>query len=116
VEAEGAVAGQADLRVEAFEAAVGEPEADGGEDALAVAADRPRELDERPQLRATRPGEPGGEVLGCGARVLEVVERPQLLLEQEGARARGRELRRANEILKAASVFFAKELDPTGPR
>ena len=24
-----------------------------------------------------------------------------------------RELRRANEILKAASVFFAKELDPT---
>ena len=27
-----------------------------------------------------------------------------------------RELRRANEILKAASVFFAKELDPTRPR
>jgi hypothetical protein len=24
-----------------------------------------------------------------------------------------RELRKANEILKAASVFFAKELDPT---
>jgi transposase len=27
-----------------------------------------------------------------------------------------RELRRANEILKAASVFFAKELDPTRPK
>ena len=26
------------------------------------------------------------------------------------------ELRRANEILKAASTFFAKELDPTRPR
>src|SRR4051794_8487706 len=26
-----------------------------------------------------------------------------------------RELRKANEILKAASVFFAKELDPTRP-
>jgi transposase len=27
-----------------------------------------------------------------------------------------RELRKANEILKAASVFFAKELDPTQPK
>jgi len=27
-----------------------------------------------------------------------------------------RELRRANEILKAASAFFARELDPTGPK
>jgi transposase len=27
-----------------------------------------------------------------------------------------RELRRANEILKAASVYFAKELDPTRPK
>lgn len=27
-----------------------------------------------------------------------------------------RELRRANEILKAASVFFAKELDPHRPK
>jgi transposase len=26
------------------------------------------------------------------------------------------ELRRANEILKAASVYFAKELDPTRPK
>jgi transposase len=27
-----------------------------------------------------------------------------------------RELRRANEILKAASVFFARELDPPTPK
>jgi len=27
-----------------------------------------------------------------------------------------RELRRANEILKSASVYFAKELDPTRPK
>jgi len=27
-----------------------------------------------------------------------------------------RELKKANEILKAASVFFAKELDPPRPR
>ncbi|EFL05557.1 predicted protein [Streptomyces sp. AA4] len=27
-----------------------------------------------------------------------------------------RELRRANEILKAASIFFARELDPRSPR
>jgi transposase len=27
-----------------------------------------------------------------------------------------RELRRANEILKAASAFFARELDPQPPR
>jgi hypothetical protein len=38
VVAEGAVADQADLAVEAFEAAVGEAEADGGEDAGAVRA------------------------------------------------------------------------------
>jgi transposase len=37
---------------------------------------------------------------------------------EELKRLRGevRELRRANEILKAASVFFAKELDPTRPK
>jgi len=33
------------------------------------------------------------------------------MLEREN-----RELRKANEILKAASVFFAKELDPTRPK
>jgi transposase len=46
--------------------------------------------------------------------------RTDLLTSQERdeiKRLRGevRELRRANEILKAASVFFAKELDPHRP-
>jgi transposase len=39
-------------------------------------------------------------------------------LEREGIKALRRanfELRRANEILKSASVFFAKELDPDRP-
>ncbi len=39
MEAEAAVADQPDAAVEALETAVGEPEADGGEDAGAVAAD-----------------------------------------------------------------------------
>jgi hypothetical protein len=50
VEAEAAVADQADAAVESFEAAVVEAEADGGEDAFAVAADRAGELDERVEL------------------------------------------------------------------
>ena len=47
MEAEAAVADEADAAVEAFEVAVGEPESDCGEDAGAVAADCARELDER---------------------------------------------------------------------
>ena len=47
MKAERAVADQADLAVEAFEAAVGEPKADGGEDAVAVRSERAREPDER---------------------------------------------------------------------
>jgi transposase len=46
-----------------------------------------------------RPGVTGGE----GERIRE--------LEREN-----RELRRANEILKAASAFFARELDPRLPK
>ena len=55
VEAEGAVADQADLAVEALEAAVGEAEADGGEDAVAVLAQGAREADERLQPGARWP-------------------------------------------------------------
>ena len=45
-------------------------------------------------------------------------QRRDLLTSSERERLRElerdvKELRRANEILKAASVFFAKELDPT---
>lgn len=50
----------------------------------------------------------------AGARqdLLTTNERERLKsLEREN-----RELRKANEILKAASVFFAKELDPTRPK
>ena len=48
-------------------------------------------------------------------------DRPGLLSSEERAEIRelrreNFELRRANEILKAASVFFAKELDPDRPR
>jgi len=48
-----------------------------------------------------------------GARPgVATVEREQIkVLEREN-----RELRRANEILKAASAFFARELDPRLPR
>jgi transposase len=48
-----------------------------------------------------------------GARPgVTTVEREQIkVLEREN-----RELRRANEILKAASAFFARELDPRLPR
>jgi len=47
--------------------------------------------------------------------------RPELLNSQEREEIRelrkeNYELRRANEILKSASVFFAKELDPDRPR
>jgi transposase len=49
---------------------------------------------------------------GTRSDVLSTVERDRLsLLEREV-----RELRRQNEILKAASVFFAKELDGTPRR
>ena len=48
-------------------------------------------------------------------------ERRDLLTSGERERLRElerevKELRRANEILKAASVFFAKELDPNRPK
>ena len=47
MQSEAAVADQADAAVEVFEASVVEGEADGGEDAGAVAADRSGEFDER---------------------------------------------------------------------
>jgi transposase len=46
---------------------------------------------------------------------------PELLTSSEreelaGLRREVKELRKANEIPKAASVFFAKKLDPTRPK
>jgi transposase len=49
---------------------------------------------------------------GRRADLLTTSEREDL----KRLRAENRELRRANEILKAASAFFAKELDPSRPR
>ena len=43
---------------------------------------------------------------------LSTVERDEL----KRLRAENHELRRANEILKAASAYFARELDPRLPR
>lgn len=48
-------------------------------------------------------------------------ERTDILASEEREelkqlRSENEELRRANEILKAASAFFAKELDPPRPR
>ena len=52
------------------------------------------------------------EVDSGGRAGLTTDEREQLRkLEREN-----KELRRANEILKAASIFFAQELDPRPPR
>jgi hypothetical protein len=85
VEAEGAVAGESDLGVDAFEVAVGEAEANGAEYAVAVFAQGARELDEREQARAGGPGQPGVEVgrgeVGVG--VGQVLEQPQLFAEWE---------------------------------
>jgi len=49
----------------------------------------------------------GGQRLGVTSEERERIR----LLEREN-----RELRRANEILKAASAFFARELDPRLPK
>jgi len=69
------------------------------------------------------------EKIGCSAQTLnEWVKKAEIdggkragvpieLAEKLKALEReNRELRKANEILKAASVFFAKELDPTRPK
>lgn len=77
---------QADLAVEAFEAAVGEAEAEGGEDPCFVAADGAGELDGRLELGARRPGPPGGQVLR-GERRVDLVEQPELVVEQGAVEA-----------------------------
>ena len=85
MKAEGAVADQADLGVEAFEAAVGEAEADGGEDPVAVGAQGAREADEGAQPAAGGPGQPSIEVGGRERGIGQVVEQPEFFAQQEGA-------------------------------
>ncbi len=66
----------------------------------------------RAQGVASALGSPGEADAGARRDLLTTSERERLkLLEREV-----RELRKANEILKAASVFFAKELDGTPRR
>ena len=59
-----------------------------------------------------RRAEPGGRPSGERATGPELAKDARLAeLEREN-----RELRRANEILRAASAFFAREMDPRPPR
>ena len=93
----------------------------------------PQELRERAVRLACESGRPIAQVakdLGVGSESLrtwvrraqaDAGERADLLSSGERERLRAlehenRELRKANEILKAASVFFAGELDPSRPR
>jgi len=93
----------------------------------------PQELRERAVRTVLESGRPIAQVakdLGIGSESLrawvrqaqadggERVEQLTTLEGEELKRLRGevRDLRRANEILKAASVFFASELDPSRTR
>ena len=46
----------------------------------------------------------------------EIRERAVRVVFEHELERENRELRRANEILKAASAFFARELDPRLPK
>ncbi len=93
----------------------------------------PPELRERAVRTVFESGRPIAQVardLGVGPESLrgwvrtaqaDAGERSAELTTKEGEelkrlRAENRELRRSNEILKAASVFFAGELDPSRTR
>lgn len=51
--------------------------------------------------------------IDAGSRRVGASEQSQRIKELE---RENRELRRANEILKSASAYFARDLDPHGPR
>lgn len=94
----------------------------------------PRELRERAVRMVAEIGEPGairrvGEKLGVNPETVRywvnntAVDKggkrglaSEELDELKALRRENAELRRANEILKAASTFFAKELDRPRPR
>lgn len=93
----------------------------------------PPELIERGVRLALESGRPVAHVaadLGVGAETLRKAvrqaeadrgQRSDILTSEEREeikklRRENFELRRANEILKSASVFFAKELDPDRPK
>ena len=85
MEAEAAVADEPDAAVEAFKASVVEAESDRVENPVAVAADCSGELDEWLEPGSGGPGQPGVEVRRGERGILELVEQPQFLFEQERA-------------------------------
>lgn len=81
MKAEGLVAQQPNAVVQPFKSTIGEAVLDGGEDALAMLADRSGELDEGWQFRARGPGEPGVQSPRCDIDGF-VVHATKRLLEQ----------------------------------
>jgi transposase len=63
-------------------------------------------------IRTTRSWELSHPPSGARPELLSSSEREEI----RRLRKENYELRRANEILKSASVFFAKELDPDRPK
>ena len=71
-----------------------------------------RDLGIHPEALRKRVRQAEADRGGPGSRVLPTEVQAELTaLRKENA-----ELRRSNEILKAASAFFARELDPRPPR
>ena len=66
-----------DVVVEDFQAPVVEPESDGGEDPVAVAADGAGESYEELHARPGCPGQPGVEIVARERGVLELVAQPK---------------------------------------
>jgi transposase len=100
---------------------------------MARAKRYPEELIQRGIRLALESGRPIAHIaadLGIGSETLrkrvrqaeaDSGARPEMLASSEREEIRrlrqeNYELRRANEILKSASVFFAKELDPDRPK
>jgi transposase len=79
---------------------------------LVLESGRPIAQVARPFGEVAEAGAPGGADQGLRPDLRTSEEREEIKrLRQENF-----ELRRANEILKSASVFFAKGLDPDRPR
>src|SRR5680860_1593576 len=86
VKAKGAASDQSDGRVSTLDPAVGQAQADGGEDAVAVGADGAAQLDERGQPRALRPAAPAVQEAGdFGGVQVTGEDRAQRLLALVGA-------------------------------
>jgi hypothetical protein len=87
------------------------------EDSGPVAADRARELDERLEPRSGCPGQPRVEVLGRELWVVEVVEQPELFLQEERAVERLVGLLDFAELRELVDRLLLRALEqrPAGP-